>query len=237
MFFGFFRDIEKILNLDEPSFYALTRLRFIFLSVSKVMNTLQKLIFRHFFPKGVEMPSHPLKNSVQVSHGPNCFLKVLYCSIILTSIFPLQWRSLLFSPCCGYIHQQELAAPWEAQGVGCHWAPETFGVRPRQGNPNGNRQTQGQKLGWRWGRRLQTKLWLMLGSHPRVRFSPLSRFAVDIRKRFFTVRVVWHHNRYPRKAVDAQSLEVVKIRLDRALSYLAWWKMFLPIAGSLELGS
>lgn len=36
----------------------------------------------------------------------------------------------------------------------------------------------------------------------------------------FTVRVVRHWNRLLRKAVDAPSLEVFKVRLDRALNNL-----------------
>ena len=46
------------------------------------------------------------------------------------------------------------------------------------------------------------------------------RFRLDIRKKFFTVRVVRHWNRFPRGAVDALSLEVLKNRLDGALSNL-----------------
>ncbi|KFQ77505.1 hypothetical protein N337_00291, partial [Phoenicopterus ruber ruber] len=43
---------------------------------------------------------------------------------------------------------------------------------------------------------------------------------LDIRKKFFTLRVVRHWNRLPREAVDAPSLEVFKARLDGALSNL-----------------
>ncbi|KFV06516.1 hypothetical protein N340_02739, partial [Tauraco erythrolophus] len=46
------------------------------------------------------------------------------------------------------------------------------------------------------------------------------RFRLDLRKKFFTQRVVRHWHRLPREAVDAPSLEVFKARLDGALGNL-----------------
>ncbi|KFV39581.1 hypothetical protein N341_06631, partial [Tyto alba] len=46
------------------------------------------------------------------------------------------------------------------------------------------------------------------------------RFRLDIRKKFFPVRVVRHWPRVPREAVAAPSLEGFKARLDEALSNL-----------------
>uniref|UniRef100_A0A8C0EE48 Solute carrier family 25 member 14 n=1 Tax=Bubo bubo TaxID=30461 RepID=A0A8C0EE48_BUBBB len=48
------------------------------------------------------------------------------------------------------------------------------------------------------------------------------RFRLDIRKKFFPVRVVRHWHRLPREAVAAHSLAVFKARLDRALGNLVW---------------
>ena len=60
------------------------------------------------------------------------------------------------------------------------------------------------------------------------------RFRLDIRKKFFPMRVVKHWPRLRREAVAAPSLAVFKARLDGALSTLGWWKR--SVAGELELG-
>jgi len=46
------------------------------------------------------------------------------------------------------------------------------------------------------------------------------RFRLNIRKKFFTMRMVKHGNGLPREVVEAPSLETFKTRLDRALSNL-----------------
>jgi len=61
------------------------------------------------------------------------------------------------------------------------------------------------------------------------------RSRLDIRKKFFTKRVVTHWNRLPKEVVDAPSLEAFKARLDVALGSLVWWLETLHIAGGLKL--
>jgi len=59
------------------------------------------------------------------------------------------------------------------------------------------------------------------------------RSRLDIRKKFFTGRVMRHWHRLPREAVAAPSLAVFKARLDGALSNLVSWKVSLSLAGGL----
>ena len=61
------------------------------------------------------------------------------------------------------------------------------------------------------------------------------RFKLDIRRKFFTQRVVTHWNRLSKEVVDAPSLEAFKARLDVALGSLVWWLAMLHIAGGLKL--
>jgi len=45
-------------------------------------------------------------------------------------------------------------------------------------------------------------------------------FRLDIRRNFFTVRVVKHWNRLPREVVDAPCLSIFKRHLENALNYM-----------------
>ncbi|KFW07367.1 hypothetical protein N327_12322, partial [Fulmarus glacialis] len=46
------------------------------------------------------------------------------------------------------------------------------------------------------------------------------RFRLDIRQKFFTMKVVKHWSRFPREVVDAPSLGTFKVRLDGAVNNL-----------------
>ena len=60
-------------------------------------------------------------------------------------------------------------------------------------------------------------------------------FRLDIRRKFFTQRVVTHWYRLPKEVVDVPSLEAFKARLEVALGSLLWWLATLHIAGALKL--
>ena len=54
---------------------------------------------------------------------------------------------------------------------------------------------------------------------------------MDMRRKFFTQRLVMHWNRLPKEVVDAPSLQAFKARLDVALVSLVCWLVTLQIAG------
>jgi len=60
------------------------------------------------------------------------------------------------------------------------------------------------------------------------------RFRLEIRKKFFTMRVVKHWKGLPREVVEAPSLETFQTRLDRALSNLILLVVSLLAAGGLD---
>ena len=57
------------------------------------------------------------------------------------------------------------------------------------------------------------------------------KFRLDIRRGFFTQRVVTNWNRLPKEVLDAPFLEAFKAGLDVALGSLGWWLETLHIAG------
>ena len=61
------------------------------------------------------------------------------------------------------------------------------------------------------------------------------KIRLDIRKKFYTQRVVTHWNRLPQGVVDAPSLEAFKARLDVALGSLVWCLVTQHIAGGFKL--
>ena len=57
------------------------------------------------------------------------------------------------------------------------------------------------------------------------------RFRLDIRRKFFTQRVVTQWSKLPKEVVDAPSLKAFKARVDEALDSLVWWLVILHLAG------
>ena len=48
------------------------------------------------------------------------------------------------------------------------------------------------------------------------------KFRLNMRKNFFTLRVMEHWNRLPRAVVESPSLEIFKTRLDKIPCSLLW---------------
>ena len=57
---------------------------------------------------------------------------------------------------------------------------------------------------------------------------------MDLRRKFFTQRLVTHWNGLPKEAVDAPSLQAFKARLDVALGSLGCWLVTLHTAGGWD---
>lgn len=54
------------------------------------------------------------------------------------------------------------------------------------------------------------------------------RFKLDIKKNILTIRLDKLWNKLPLESVKSPSLEVFKNRLDKHLSGIVWFHMFLP---------
>lgn len=53
-------------------------------------------------------------------------------------------------------------------------------------------------------------------------------FTLSVRNKSFTLRVVRHWNKLPRKFVDAPSMEVLNVRLVGSLGNLVEWEVPCP---------
>jgi len=60
------------------------------------------------------------------------------------------------------------------------------------------------------------------------------RFRLDVRKKFFIMRMVKHWKRLPREVVNAPSFGTFKVRLDGVLSKVIKLKTSLLIAGWVD---
>lgn len=63
--------------------------------------------------------------------------------------------------------------------------------------------------------------------------SKLKEGNLDSRKEFFTMRVVRPWSRWSREVLDAPSLAVFKVRLDKALNNLVKLELFFPLTGGV----
>ena len=62
----------------------------------------------------------------------------------------------------------------------------------------------------------------------------IGKIKLDIRKKFFTIRVAKHRNRLPREVMDAPSMKTFQVRWDGALSTLTELQVSLLIVGELD---
>ena len=60
------------------------------------------------------------------------------------------------------------------------------------------------------------------------------RLRLEVRRKFFTQRVMRHWHRLPRDTEDVPSSETFKARLEGALGSLSWWVAALSIAVELD---